>query len=68
MDSLAVVRWWIDASYNTRGNYRGNTGFKMVLGWVEALSSYMKHKLESKSSTEGELLGVHDGLKNVTLE
>ena len=32
VDLLEVVRWWIDASYNTQDYCRGNTDIMMILG------------------------------------
>ena len=34
----------------------------MILGKGAILSLYMNHKLNVKISTDGELIGVHDGL------
>ena len=28
---LSVVKWWVDASYNTHYNYKGNTEAMMTL-------------------------------------
>jgi hypothetical protein len=31
-DSLNIVKWWADASYATRGDYKGHTGATMSMG------------------------------------
>ena len=41
---------------------RGHTGTVMSLGKGAVLSSSAKQKLNTKSSTESELVGAHDGL------
>ena len=61
-DSLLVVNLWIDASYNTHNDCRGYKWCMMSLGKGVVLSSFLKQKLNAKSSTGAELLGSHDGL------
>ena len=43
-------------------NMRGHTGAVMSMGQGAALSMSSKQKLVARSSTESELIGVHDGL------
>jgi N-acetylglucosamine kinase-like BadF-type ATPase len=31
-DILNIVKWWVDASYATHGDYRGHTGATMSMG------------------------------------
>ena len=65
INSLDVVRWLIDASYNTHENCRGHTGVTMSLGQGVVLILSLHQKLNLKSSTEWELVGAHDGLSLV---
>ena len=51
--SLLAANWWVDASYNTHDDYRGNTGSMMSLGKGGILGSYMKQKLKVNIYTVG---------------
>jgi hypothetical protein len=60
VDSLNIVKWWVDASYATHGDCRGHTGatMSMVTGSITGISK--KQKINTRSSTESELVGLHD--------
>jgi len=62
VENLSILKWWIDASHNVHMDCRGHTGTMFSLGKGAALSSSSKQKLNTKSSTESELVGAHDGL------
>ena len=62
VDSLTLSRWWVDAAYAVHDNWRGHTGAGMSFGQGKALSYSWKHKINTKSSTEAELVGVDDML------
>jgi hypothetical protein len=59
-DSLNIIKWWVDASYATHGDCRGHTGATMSLGRGSVIGMSKKQKLNTKSSTECELVGVDD--------
>jgi hypothetical protein len=59
-DSLSIIKWWVDASYTTYGDFRGHTGAMMSLGRGSISGMSKKQKLNTKSSTECELVGVDD--------
>ena len=61
-DSLTLSRWWVDAAYAVHDDCRGHTGAGMSFGQGMALSYSWKHKINTKSSTEAELVGVDDSL------
>jgi len=61
-DSLTLSRWWVDAVYAVHDNCLGNTGTGMSFGQGMALSYSWKHKINTKSLTEAELVGVDDSL------
>jgi hypothetical protein len=61
-DNLNVVKWWIDASYAVHPDMRSHTGGTMSLGTGSAYSTSNKQKLNTTSSTEAELVGIHDVL------
>jgi hypothetical protein len=60
VDNLNVIKWWVDASYATHGDCRGHTGVMMSLGRGAIIGMSKKQKLNTKSSTECEPVGVDD--------
>eukprot|EP00957_Ditylum_brightwellii_P204572 15339862-Ditylum_brightwellii.AAC.1 len=64
-DSLNVAKWWIDGSFVTHPNMRGHTGITMSLGKGSVFSTSVKQKLNTKSSTETELISVDDAMPYV---
>ena len=61
-DQLAIIKWWVDASYAVHNNMRSHTGATMSIGRGMIYSKSAKQKLNSKSSTEAELIGASDML------
>ena len=61
-ESLTLARWWVDAAYTVHTYCRSNTGAGMSLGQSMAMSYSWKQKINTKSSTEAELVGVDDSL------
>jgi hypothetical protein len=64
-DPSGNVQWWVDASYATHTNMRGHTGGTMSLGYGSIYSTSNKQKLVTRSSTESELVGVHDVMPQI---
>ena len=67
-EDLSAVRWWIDASYAVHEDCKGHTGATMTLGSEgngACTSGSWKQKLQGRSSTENELIAVHDVLPQV---
>ena len=63
--NMSTVKWWVDASYGTHWDCKGHTGMMMSLGKGAVLSSSRKQKLNTKSSTESELVGVDDVISKI---
>jgi hypothetical protein len=61
-DSLMLARWWVDAAYAVHTDCKGHTGAGMSLGQGMAMCYSWKQKINTKSSTESELVGVDDSL------
>jgi hypothetical protein len=61
-DNLNIIKWWVDASYGVHYDMKSHTGGVMSLGTGAAYSTSKKQKLNTKSSTEAELVGVDDVL------
>ncbi len=52
--------WYVDASFAVHSNMRGHTGGGLTLGRRFPISVSTKQKLNTKSSTESDLVGVND--------
>jgi hypothetical protein len=59
-DELYVLKWWVDASYAVHPDMRSHTGGAMTLGKGVVFGTSTRQKLNTKSSTEAELVGVND--------
>jgi hypothetical protein len=57
---MSEIKWWVDASYAVHPDMRSHTGGTMSLGKGSAISSSTRQKLNTRSSTEAELVGVND--------
>ena len=65
-DDTGAIQWWIDASFAVHPDMRSHTGITMSLGKGSPFSSSLRQKLNTKSSTEAELVGVDDGMALIT--
>jgi hypothetical protein len=59
-DNTGIVKWYIDASFAVHPNMRGHTGRAATLGRGFPIVSSTKQKLNTRSSTEAELVGIDD--------
>jgi len=59
-DEIHVFKWMVDASFAVHPNMRSHTGCAALSGKGSFLSISTKQKLNTKSSTEAELVGVDD--------
>ena len=59
-DTLDVVRWWVDASYAPHPDMKSHTGGTMSFGHGCITSASKKQKINTTSSCESEIVGVHD--------
>jgi hypothetical protein len=62
---MSVLKWWIDASFATHDGMKSHTGVMLTLGKGAMYSSSTKQILNTKSSTESEVVGVDDGMPQV---
>jgi hypothetical protein len=60
-----TVRWWIDASYAVHPDMKSHTGASMSLGQGCVYSMLNKQKLNTRSSTEAELVAVNDAMSKI---
>ncbi len=61
-DLLTLQCWWVDAAYAVHEDCKGHTGVGMSLGKGMAMSYSWKQKINTKSSTKAELVGVDNTL------
>jgi hypothetical protein len=64
-DDVHVVKWWVDASYGVHQDMKSHTGATMSLGKGSVYSASKTQRLNTKSSTEAELVGVDDVMAQV---
>ena len=57
-----IIRWWIDASYGVHPDLKSHTGATMSMGQGCLYSMSKRQKLNTRSSTEAELVGVNDAM------
>lgn len=61
-----VLNWYVDASFAVHPNMRGHTGGGLTMGrGFPIVSSTTKQKLNTRSSTESELVGVDDMMPSI---
>jgi hypothetical protein len=61
-DDMGKLRAWVDASYAVHPDFKSHTGGVMSLGRGGLVCKSSKQKLNTKSSTEAELVGGSDYL------
>jgi hypothetical protein len=59
-DNLNVIKWYVDASFAVHPDFKSHTGAVMTYGQGAIQSISRKQKLNTRSSTESELVGVDD--------
>jgi hypothetical protein len=55
-----ILKWWVDGSFAVHPNMRGHTGGGLSLGRGFPIVSCTKQKLNTRSSTETEVISVDD--------
>ena len=64
-DGSIVPSWWVDASFATHTDMRSHTGGVMSMGKGAIWALSRKQRINTKSSTEAELVGVNDILPQI---
>jgi hypothetical protein len=59
-DDLHVIKWYVDASFAVHPDFKSHTGGAMTFGRGVPISMSRKQKLNTRSSTEAELVAVDD--------
>ena len=55
-----IIKWYVDGSYGVHPNMRGHTGGGLSLGRGFPIVTSTKQKLNTRSSTESEIVAVDD--------
>jgi hypothetical protein len=64
-DDLHVVKWYVDASFAVHPDFKSHTGASMTYGKGAPMTMSRKQKLNTRSSTEAELVGVDDAVNMI---
>jgi hypothetical protein len=59
-DDTRIMKWWVDASFAVHPDMKSHTGATASLGRGSVYSASTRQKLNTKSSTEAELVAVDD--------
>jgi hypothetical protein len=60
--NLNIIKWWVNVSYAVHPDMKSHTGGVMSLGTGAAYTVSKKQKLNTKSTTKSELVGIDDVL------
>ena len=60
-----VLNWYVDASFAMHSNMRGHTGGGLTMGRGFPIVSSTKQKINTRSSTESELVAVDDMMSSI---
>jgi hypothetical protein len=55
-----ILKWWVDASFAVHPNLRGHSGGDLSMGRGFPIVASTKQKLNTRSSTESEIVGAGD--------
>ena len=64
-ESLNVVKWYVDAVYGVRDDYKSQSGMRMTLGHGVLVGKSIRQKLNAKSSTEAEVVATSDAASQI---
>ena len=59
-ENLRIIKWYVDASFAVHPDFKSHSGAVMTMGGGAIQSGSRKQKLNTRSSTEAELVGVDD--------
>ena len=65
VDDVGIIKWFVDASYAIQDDCHGHTGATMTLEQGMVTSFFCKQRVNEKSSTEAELIGVDEALPQI---
>ena len=60
IEDINMIKWFVDASFAVHDDFKSHTGTIMTMGKGAVQAISRKQKLNTRSSTESELVGVDD--------
>ena len=64
-DDLHVIKWYVDVAFAVHPDFKSHTGGVMTMGRGGAMTMSSKQKLNTRSSTESELVGDDDAAHKI---
>ena len=64
-DDCQTLTWYVDAAFAVHHDMKSQTGSIFTMGKGAIISDALKQKVNSRSSTESELIGVDDEVRGV---
>ncbi len=64
-DSSGTLNWYVNVSFAVHPNMRGHTGGGLTMGRGFPIASSTKQKINTRSSTESELVAVDDMMSSI---
>jgi hypothetical protein len=64
-DNCQTVTWYIDAAFGVHTDMKSQTGSIFTMGKGSVISDALKQKVNSRSSTKAEIIGVDDEVSKV---
>ena len=64
-NDMSVIHWWIDASFVVHDDYKSHTGACLSFGHGCPVNISSKQKINTRSSTEAELVAINDVMVQV---
>lgn len=65
VNKLNIMKWYIDVSHAVYPDVKGQTGVSMTLGKGSIHNSSIKQKMNTRSSTEPELVATYDAFPQI---
>lgn len=65
MNHNPTINWWVDASFAVHPDMKSHTGAAVSLGRGSLFNKSSKQKVNTRSSTEAEVVGVNDAMTMV---
>jgi hypothetical protein len=62
---INIIKWWVEASFAVHPDMHGHTGAVVTLGQGAMYAMSGRQKLNTKSSTAGELVGLSDPMSQI---
>ena len=64
-DEAQIIKWSIDVSHQVHPDMRSHTGSTMTMGSGGVINNSVKQKLNTRSSTESELVSINDVMPQI---